>query len=73
MVRGESTTAQGYTSPAKIQHSLKGAHYPSNKDDLIRLAKNNSAPTDVLNVLDVIPNKNYTSPADLMKAIGKKS
>ncbi|MDR0372885.1 MAG: DUF2795 domain-containing protein [Nitrososphaerota archaeon] len=72
MVRGEGTTAQGSASPTKIQHSLKGAHYPSSKNDLVRLAKNNSAPSDVLSILDVIPNKEYSSPADLMKEIGKK-
>jgi hypothetical protein len=72
LVRGEGTSAQGYDSPAKIQHSLKGAHYPSNKDDLIRDAKSNSAPNDVLNILDILPNKDYISPADLMKEIGKK-
>jgi hypothetical protein len=72
LVRGEGTTAQGFASPAKIQHSLKGAHYPSNKDDLVRLAKRNSAPNDVLKILDVIPDKEYSSPADLMKAVGRK-
>jgi hypothetical protein len=72
LVRGEGTTAQGYASPAKIQHCLKGAHYPSNKDELVSLAKRNSAPNDVLKILDVIPDKEYISPADLMKAVGRK-
>ncbi len=72
MVRGEGTTAKGFASPAKIQHCLKGAHYPSNKDDLLRLAKKNSAPNDVLKILGVIPEKEYSSPAELMKAVGRK-
>ena len=72
MVRGEGTTAQGFASPAKIQHSLKGAHYPSNKSDLVNLAKRNNAPQDVMSILDAIPEKEYASPANLMKEVGKK-
>jgi len=72
MVRGEGTTAQGFASPAKIQHCLKGAHYPSNKRDLVNLARNNNAPSDVMNILDLIPDKEYNSPAHVMVEIGKK-
>ncbi|NLF87685.1 DUF2795 domain-containing protein [Candidatus Bathyarchaeota archaeon] len=72
LVRGEGTTAQGFASPAKIQHSLKGAHYPSTKSDLVNLAKRNNAPGDVMSVLDLIPEKEYISPAHVMKEVGKK-
>jgi hypothetical protein len=72
LVRGEGTTAQGFASPAKIQHCLKGAHYPSNKQDLVRIAKNNNAPSDVMSVLNLIPDKEYNSPARVMVEVGKK-
>ncbi len=72
MVKGEGTTAQGFASPAKIQEFLKGAHYPSNKQDLVNLAKRNNAPSDVMNILDLIPEKEYISPARVMKEVGKK-
>lgn len=72
MVRGEGTTAQGFASPAKIQHCLKGAHYPSNKSALVDVAKRNSAPSDVMSILDMIPEKEYSSPAHVMKEVGKK-
>ncbi len=72
MVRGEGTTAQGFASPAKIQTCLKGAHYPSNKQDLVNLARKNKAPNDVMNILDLIPEKEYISPAHVMKEVGKK-
>ncbi len=72
MVRGEGTTAQGFASPAKIQECLKGAHYPSNKRDLVNLAKRNSAPRDVMAILDLIPEKEYISPVHVMKEVGKK-
>ncbi len=72
MVRGEGTTAQGFASPAKIQEYLRGAHYPSSKMDLVNLAKKNKAPNDVMAILDLIPEKEYISPAHVMKEVGKK-
>ncbi len=72
MVRGEGTTAQGFASPAKIQHCLKGAHYPSDKKSLVGVAKKNNAPNDVMSILDLIPEKEYISPAHVMKEVGKK-
>lgn len=72
MVRGEGTTAQGFANPAKIQQCLKGAHYPSNKQDLVNLAQKNKAPSDIMSILDLIPDKEYVSPAQVMKEVGKK-
>lgn len=72
MVRGEGTTAQGLASPAKIQEYLKGSHYPSNKQDLVNVAKKNSAPSDVMDILNMLPEREYISPADVMKEVGKK-
>jgi len=72
LVRGEGTTAQGFASPAKIQQCLKGAHYPSNKQKLVDLARKNNAPNNVMSILDLIPDKEYSSPAHVMKEVGKK-
>lgn len=72
MVRGEGITAQRFASPAKIQQCLKGAHYPSNKHDLVNLAKKNKAPNEVMSILDLIPEKEYSSPIHVMKEVGKK-
>jgi hypothetical protein len=72
MVRGEGLTAQGFASPARIQQFLKGSHFPSSKQDLINVAKKNDAPQDVMAILDLIPEKEYISPAQVMKEVGKK-
>lgn len=73
MVRGESTTTQRVVSPAKIQQYLKGAHYPSSKQDLVELARRNNAPDDVMSTLEMITDKQYSSPVQVMKEIGKKA
>jgi hypothetical protein len=36
------------------------------------LPKKNKAPSDVMNILDLIPEKEYISPAHVMKEVGKK-
>jgi hypothetical protein len=72
MVRGEGTTAQGLASPALIQKHLKGISYPATKASLLRCAKDNSAPPEVMAVLELLPEKEYRSPAHVMKEVGKK-
>jgi hypothetical protein len=36
------------------------------------LAKKNNAPNEVMSILDLIPEKEYISPAHLMKEVSKK-
>lgn len=72
MVKGEGVTAQGLASPAKIQKHLKGIGYPASKQKLIDRAISNNAPSDVMNILDMLPEKDYRSPTEVMKEVGKK-
>jgi hypothetical protein len=72
MVRGEGTTAQGFASPALIQKHLKGGHYPTSKKAMLQCAKENNAPFEVMAILEMLPDKQYISPADVMKEVGKK-
>ena len=59
-------------SPAQVQKRLEGVDYPASKQDLINHAKKggdgNKEITDLLNQL---PDKDYHSPVDLNKEIGK--
>ncbi len=38
-------------NPIEIQRALKGASYPSSKEDLIALAERNGAPDEVIEAL----------------------
>ena len=58
-------------SPAVIEHSLKGIHYPSQKIDLIKKAKENEAPSQVLSFLGKFEDKEYKSPIDVAKEVGR--
>lgn len=58
-------------SPAAIERYLKGIHYPANKKDLTSQAKNNGAPEDVMSVLNRFEEKEYHSPIDVSKEVGR--
>jgi hypothetical protein len=45
--------------------------YPADKELLISSAQNNDAPEEVLNLINMLPSKTYTSPIDITKEIGK--
>jgi hypothetical protein len=38
----------------------------------VNLAQRNKAPSNVLSILDSIPDKEYISPVHVMKEVGKK-
>jgi len=58
-------------SPAQVEKSIKGAHFPAQKQDLIQQAKQNKADQEVLDILENMPDKQFRSPVDISKAIGK--
>lgn len=58
-------------SPAQVEKSIKGTNFPANKQDLIEKAKENQANQDVLDVLEKMPDKQFRSPVDISKAMGR--
>ncbi len=62
---------QHSTSPAEVQKFLKGVDYPASKRDLVRKAQQNNAPSDVVNEIQRLPDDNFTTPADVMRAYGE--
>jgi hypothetical protein len=58
-------------SPAAIEQYLKGINFPANKEALIKHAKKNQAPGDVLRVLNQFQEKEYHSVIDVSKEVGR--
>lgn len=58
-------------SPAQVEKSIKGTHFPAQKQDLIQQAKQNNADQEVLDILENMPDKQFKSPVDISKAMGK--
>lgn len=65
-----SQSAPQRISPAVVEKYLKGIKYPSNRENLINKAEENSAPTDVIKVLNKFKEKQYHSTIDVSKEIG---
>ena len=61
----------GHVSPAIVEKYLGGMHYPAERKKLIYNAQNKDAPDNVMDLLNKLPDKTYTSPIDIAKEIGK--
>ncbi len=61
----------GHVSPAIVERYLGGIHYPTPKQNLINNAQQKGAPSDVMDLINKLPDKTYTSPIDITKEIGK--
>jgi hypothetical protein len=46
-------------------------HYPAEKKKLVSNAQSKEAPTDVMDLINKLPDKTYNSPIDITKEIGK--
>ena len=58
-------------SPAAVEGYLKGINFPANKAGLVKHAKDNQAPDDVLHVLNRFEEKEYRTVIDISKEIGR--
>ncbi len=54
---------------AKVSKSLKGIHFPADREKVVEYAKKNMAPNDVMNVLEQMPEKEYDSMAGVWHAV----
>lgn len=55
------------TSPVEVQKALKDIDYPVKKQGLIEHAKKHKASSEVIEVLEDLPDKEYTNAADVSK------
>jgi len=54
-------------SPIEVQKSLKDIDYPVHKKDLIQHAKKHGASEKVLEVLESLPDKEYSNATDVSR------
>lgn len=58
-------------SPAEVQKYLGGMSYPASKDDLVETAEEAGAPSEVMEMIERMPEQEYGGPQDVMKAYGE--
>ncbi len=54
---------------ARVSKSLKGIHFPADREKVVEYAKKNMAPEDVMDVLENMPEKEYDSMAGVWHAV----
>jgi hypothetical protein len=62
----------GGHSPANVQKYLKGQEYPAHKQDLLKTAKGNDAPDEVIEEIEGLPDQEFSGPQDVMKGYGEE-
>jgi Protein of unknown function (DUF2795) len=63
--------SQAHVSPAQLAHYLKGIEFPASKRDLKADARKNQAPPEILKFIDELPEEQYRTMAEVMKAVGE--
>jgi hypothetical protein len=53
--------------PQEIEEALKGAHYPSRKDGLLRTAEANGADGEIMAVLRRMSDRNFDSASAVIR------
>jgi hypothetical protein len=62
----------GGHSPANVQKYLKGQEYPADKKGLLKTARGNHAPAEVINEIEGLPDNQFHGPQDVMKGYGEE-
>jgi len=65
------TRGMGGHSVSNVTQHLKGIHFPAAKQDLLRQARQNGAAQDIMDVLHAVPDQEFETAADVMKAVGQ--
>jgi len=58
-------------STAEVEAFMKGINLPAKKQDLINHAKRSNAPDNVIAVLSRMPDRDYTTAADVAQGVGQ--
>lgn len=56
-------------SPVELERYLDGMTFPAKKNDLRRKALDNHAPDVVIDIINNLPERSFTSPVDINRAM----
>lgn len=65
------TRGVGGHSPANVQKYLHDVDYPASKQDLLDQARRNSAPPEILDTIERLPEDQFGGPQEVMKGYGQ--
>jgi hypothetical protein len=59
----------GGRSPSDIAHFMEGLEFPASKEELVTYAEDNNAPQEVIDILEHLPDQDYSSITDIIFGI----
>jgi hypothetical protein len=68
----DMTRGVGGQSPSNVQSYLAGVGYPATKQDLVKTARQNDAPKDILQILEGLDQDEFGGPQEVMKAYSRE-
>jgi hypothetical protein len=71
MANHEDHSGHHAVNPIQVQRFLGGIDYPTDKDTLLKTAKDHGADDKVMAVLNRLPGQKFNSPNDVSEGIGK--
>jgi hypothetical protein len=57
------------TNPIEVQKALKGAHYPTDRESLVKLARKNKADKELVDKVAHLRRDRFEGPNDVEKEI----
>jgi hypothetical protein len=71
--QSRQSRGRGKANPFEVQNFLEAVGYPASKRQLVREAKEQGADAKVRSTLEQLPDEQFSTPADVSKAIAKIS
>jgi hypothetical protein len=59
--------------PAEVMGYFKGLNYPADKQEIIAQAEDNTAPPNVLFIIEQMEDRSYTAPEDMIEMLNGMS
>lgn len=56
-------------NPVDLERYLDGMTFPANKNDLRQKARDNHAPDVIIDIINNLPERSFTSPVDVNRAV----
>jgi len=58
-------------NPTEVEKFLKGVKFPAKKEDLTRMAQQNGAPKEVIDLIKQLPGDTFQQPTDVVRAVSQ--
>lgn len=68
---GRASMKTEKVSAAQMAQYLKGIGFPASKQDVVKRAKSNNAPENVMSYMNRLPEKTYRRPTEIEQEFGQ--